>query len=102
MALNFTYMNENDLYNADRVCNDNFHTIAANVMEAQMLTKAAYDALSTKSADKFYAVIDGSKASLYLGELPISTGEVLPVGTMTAELSGTNESIYGNMVSDEH
>ena len=95
MALRFTYMNENDLYNADRVCNDNFHKIADNVLESAMLTKAAYDALPTKIADKFYAVTDGGTVSLYLGSIPITTGEAPPVGVISALFSGVSDSEYG-------
>ncbi|MBP1536151.1 MAG: hypothetical protein IK999_18840 [Ruminococcus sp.] len=100
MGLRFSYMNENDLYDADRVCNENFRKIEDNVMESQVMTKEEYDAVPIKTADKFYAVRDGGRVSLYLGNLPIVTGEVPVVGSSSALYKGTDESFQGTAKYD--
>ena len=38
------------------------------------LSKAAYEALTTKDENTFYIVIDSGSASAYIGEFPISGG----------------------------
>lgn len=88
MPFSFIMMNENDIYNADLVTNENFRRLAENVLPSCVMTKAAYDALAVKEADRLYVVIDGSKAELYIGELPISGGGSSRIGTQTALIQG--------------
>lgn len=87
-------MNENDLYNADQVCNENFSYLANNVLPSKKMTRAAYTALTTKDADTLYVVIDGTKVMLYLGELPVA-GDTMQITRFTALQSGTTGSISG-------
>lgn len=95
MPFGFTRMNENDLYNADQVCNENFENIEDNVLPSEVLTAAQYEALAAKEADRLYAVIGTGGFSLYLGELPLLGGSLVTAGTMTALTSGTTDSVQG-------
>lgn len=97
MPLNFMRMNENDLYDADRVCNKNFEYIEKNVLPSGVMTKLEYDSLVTKVEDKLYAVRDGSIVQLYLGGTPIAGGAqaITTAGIMTAVEDGTVHTIVG-------
>ena len=88
--LSFTMMNENDLYNADQVCNENFSYLANNVLPSKKMTRAAYTALTTKDADTLYVVIDGTKVMLYLGELPVAGG-----GTQNGVMTSLQQGLSG-------
>lgn len=92
--LSITMMNENDLYNADQVCNENFNYLANNVLPSKKMTRAAYTALTTKDADTLYVVIDSGSVTLYLGELPVSGGDT-PIGDIAALERGTTGSTEG-------
>ena len=83
MAWNFTMMSENDLYNADQVCNENFRHLAENVLESVSVTKNEYDSIAVKAADKLYVVTDGSSIKLYLGtkQITASGGLIVVRGT---------------------
>lgn len=96
MPFGFTRMNENDLYNADTVCNENFDIIEEKILPSIMLTKAQYDALTFKEADTLYAVINGRSATLYLGELPFAIGGgSLATGSAVAIQTGSSASSSG-------
>lgn len=95
MALEFEVMYEDDIYNADTVCNVNFARIAENVLPMVALSKAAYDALADKEADRVYLVVNNGKVYPYLGELPFAGGVAPAYGEQTLNLQGITMSNTG-------
>ena len=58
------------------------------------LTKAEYDALTTKDANTVYYVVDSSKITQYLGSVEVAGGTI-QITRFTALQSGTTGSISG-------
>ena len=59
----------------------------------QIISRADYNSIQ-KEANTLYVVIDGDKAALYIGEIPISSGGA-SIGYMTALATGISNNITG-------
>ena len=73
MALSLQRMNQGDVYNADTVSNANCAILEDNLIPIKVMTKAQYDALTTKDADTLYLVKYNNKIYAYVGTIPFLT-----------------------------
>lgn len=88
--------------NAVTGLNANMDTLdnAFGGMKLRKLTQTEYDALTVKDPDTLYTVVDGSKVTLYLGEIELKSGSG-SAGTLTSIYNGTTSTAAGTLTEED-
>ena len=91
-----------DLFDLANGLNANMDTIddAFGGMKLRKLTQTEYDALTVKDPDTLYIVVDGSKVTLYLGEIKLKSGSG-SAGTLTSIYNGTTSTTAGTLTEGD-
>lgn len=81
--------------------NSNMDTLdnAFGGMKLRKLTQAEYDALTVKDPNTLYTVVDGSKVTLYLGEIKLKSGSG-SAGALTSIYNGTTSTAAGTLTEE--
>ena len=97
---NFNKIESSDNFDISAL-NDNFDTIDSTFggMKLRKLTQTEYDALTVKNPDTLYTVVDGSKVTLYLGEIELKSGTG-SAGALTSIYNGTTSTAAGTLTEE--
>lgn len=68
-------------------------------MSFELLTKTAYEALTTKSPVTLYTVTDGDSVTQYLGEIKLKSGSG-SAGALTSIYNGTTSTAAGTLTEE--